>query len=101
MPQFKLGLNIDNVTEKPPLELAPGWEAAEVPITELVLPYDGEETWKKKRDEIKSWHQPPFTAAASPSSVRASLPASAATSSQCLTISREPGPPIKPSNTAA
>ncbi len=63
MTQFKLGLNIDNVAMKPPLDLAPGWEAAEVPITELVLPYDGEEAWHKKRDEIKSWHQPAFTAA--------------------------------------
>jgi sugar phosphate isomerase/epimerase len=63
MTRFKLGLNIDNIADKPPLDLAPGWEAAEVPITELVLPYDGEEAWKKKRDEIKSWRQPPFTAA--------------------------------------
>ena len=63
MTRFKLGLNIDNIAEVRPLELAPGWEVAEVPITELVLPYDGEEAWRQKRDEIKSWHQPPFTAA--------------------------------------
>jgi sugar phosphate isomerase/epimerase len=63
MKQFKLGLNIDNIAEKPPLELAPGWEAAEVPITELVLPYDSEEVWREKRDEIKSWNLPAFTAA--------------------------------------
>jgi sugar phosphate isomerase/epimerase len=60
---FKLGLNIDNIGEKPPLELAPGWETAEIPITELVLPYDPEEAWQKNLAAIKSWNQPPFTAA--------------------------------------
>ena len=63
MPTFKLALNIDNVAAKPPLELAPGWEAAEIPITELLLPYDPEETWKAKLAEIRTWNQPPFTAA--------------------------------------
>jgi sugar phosphate isomerase/epimerase len=63
MPTFKLGLNIDNIAEKPPLALAPGWEAAEVPITELVLPYDNDAAWQKNLTEIKSWGQPPFTAA--------------------------------------
>lgn len=60
---FKLGLNIDNVSQKPPLELAPGWDAAEIPITELVLPYSGEELWQKNLAAIRTWHQPPFTAA--------------------------------------
>jgi len=60
---FKLGLNIDNVARKPPLELASGWEAAEIPITELVLPYDSDEAWQKNLAAIKSWQQPPFTAA--------------------------------------
>lgn len=63
MPTFKLGLNIDNIAEKPPLALAPGWEAAEIPITELVLPYSPEKAWEKKLAEIKTWNQPPFTAA--------------------------------------
>jgi len=63
MSTFKLALNIDNAAEKPPLELAPGWEAAEIPITELVLPYDPDEAWKKKLAEIRTWNQPPFTAA--------------------------------------
>jgi sugar phosphate isomerase/epimerase len=63
MNQFRLGLNIDNISQKPPLDLAPGWDAAEVPITELVLPYDGDEAWVKKCNEIKSWNQPQFTAA--------------------------------------
>jgi sugar phosphate isomerase/epimerase len=61
--QFKLGLNIDNIAMKPPLELAPGWDAAEIPITELALPYDPDEAWEKKLAEIKTWKQPPFTAA--------------------------------------
>jgi len=60
---FKLGLNIDNVAAKPPLELAPGWEAAEIPITELVLPYDSDEAWCNNLAAIESWKQPPFTAA--------------------------------------
>jgi sugar phosphate isomerase/epimerase len=63
MPAFKLGLNIDNVAGKPPLSLAPGWEAAEIPITELVLPYSPEQDWQKNLAEIRSWDQPSFTAA--------------------------------------
>jgi sugar phosphate isomerase/epimerase len=63
MSAFKLALNIDNIAEKPPLSLAPGWEAAEIPITELVLPYSPEEDWKKNLAQIRGWKQPPFTAA--------------------------------------
>jgi sugar phosphate isomerase/epimerase len=61
--QFKSCLNIDNTGEKPPLELAPGWEAAEIPIAELLLPNDTEDVWQKKLAEIRTWHQPPFVAA--------------------------------------
>ncbi len=60
--KFKLGLNIDNVAEKPPLELAPGWDTAEIPITELLLPYDNDEVWEKKYTEILTWDQPPWCA---------------------------------------
>jgi sugar phosphate isomerase/epimerase len=60
---FKLGLNIDNIAAKPPLELARGWEAAEIPVTELVLPYDGEAAWQRNVAAIRTWRQPPFTAA--------------------------------------
>jgi len=60
--QFKLGLNIDNVAMKPPLELCPGWDTAEIPITELLLPFDTDEVWEKKLAEIKTWNQPPWAA---------------------------------------
>lgn len=60
--QFKLGLNIDNVADKPPLDLAPGWETAEIPITELLLPYASDEAWQEKLTEIRVWNQPPFVA---------------------------------------
>ena len=61
---FKLGLNIDNIAMKPPFELAPGWDTAEFPITELLLPYDSEEAWQEKLAEMRSWtNQPPFVAA--------------------------------------
>jgi sugar phosphate isomerase/epimerase len=60
---FKLGLNIDKVLIKPPLELCPGWDTAEIPITELLLPYDDDEVWERKFSEIKSWNQPPWCAA--------------------------------------
>jgi sugar phosphate isomerase/epimerase len=59
---FKLGLNIDNVEMKPPLELCPGWDTAEIPITELLLPYDNDDVWGKKLAEIKTWNQPPWAA---------------------------------------
>ena len=60
--QFKLGLNIDNVEMKPPLKLCPGWDTAEIPITELLLPYDSDDVWEKKLAEIRTWNQPPFVA---------------------------------------
>ena len=61
--QFEIGLNIDNTVMKPPLELAPGYDFAEIPVTELILPYDGDEAWRKKLGEIRGWNQPPFKAA--------------------------------------
>jgi sugar phosphate isomerase/epimerase len=63
MSQLKLGLNIDKVHIKSPFELAPGWDTAEIPITELLLPFDTDEVWKKKKAEIESWNQPPWCAA--------------------------------------
>ena len=60
---FKLCLNIDNVQMKPPVELCPGWETAEIPVTELLLPYNPDVIWEKKLEEIRSWNQPPFAAA--------------------------------------
>jgi sugar phosphate isomerase/epimerase len=60
--QFKLGLNIDNVAMKPPLELCPGWDTAEIPITELLLPFDTDDVWETKRAEILTWNQPPWCA---------------------------------------
>jgi sugar phosphate isomerase/epimerase len=61
--QFQLGLNIDETTLKPPRELAPGYDFTEVPITEMLLPYDDEATWQKQRAEMKAWGLPPFKAA--------------------------------------
>jgi len=60
---FKLCLNIDNIAQKPPLALAPGWEAAEIPVTELVLPYDPDTAWEESLAKIRTWNQPPFVAA--------------------------------------
>lgn len=60
--QFKLGLNIDNIAEKPPGELSPGWDTAEIPITELLLPYDSDGVWEQKLAEINSWGMPPWCA---------------------------------------
>jgi len=51
---FKLCLNIDNIAQKPPLALAPGWEAAEIPVTELVLPFDPETAWEKSLAKIRT-----------------------------------------------
>ena len=60
--QFNIGLNIDNIAAKPPLELAPGWDTAEIPITELLLPFAPQETLEKKLADIRTWNQPPFVA---------------------------------------
>jgi sugar phosphate isomerase/epimerase len=60
---FKIGLNIDNAAMKPPLELSPGYDFAEIPVTEMVLPYDGDDAWAAQRRKITGWKQPPFRAA--------------------------------------
>jgi sugar phosphate isomerase/epimerase len=61
--QFKLGLNIDKVNIKPPLELAPGWDTAEIPIWELMVPFESDEVWTKMKADLESWNQPPWCAA--------------------------------------
>ena len=61
--KLKLGLNIDKITSKPPLELAAGWDTAEIPIYELLLPLESDEVWKIKKAEIESWNQPTWGAA--------------------------------------
>ncbi len=60
---FELGLNIDKIAMKPPRELAPGYDFAEVPITELLVPYDDDAKWHAKLAEMRTWGQPPFKAA--------------------------------------
>ncbi|MFY0650708.1 MAG: sugar phosphate isomerase/epimerase [Cyclobacteriaceae bacterium] len=61
--QLKLALNIDKVHLKPPLELAPGWDTAEIPIWELMVPFESDEVWHKMKADIESWNQPPLLSA--------------------------------------
>jgi sugar phosphate isomerase/epimerase len=61
--QFELGLNIDNIPLKPPAQLAPGFDFSEIPITELLLPYNNENTFRAMLAEMKSWGIPPIKAA--------------------------------------
>jgi hypothetical protein len=60
---FKIGLNIDNAAMKPPLELSPGYDFSEIPVTEMVLPYDGEDVWSRQPAKLRGWNLPPFLAA--------------------------------------
>jgi sugar phosphate isomerase/epimerase len=60
---FKIGLNIDNAAMKPPSELSPGFDFTEIPVTEMVLPYDGDDVWVHQPGKLKGWNLPPFLAA--------------------------------------
>jgi sugar phosphate isomerase/epimerase len=58
--RFKIGILFgDNPAERPPAELAPGYEVGEMPISLQVLPFDTNAAWARKRAEFASWKNLP------------------------------------------
>ncbi|OGO04784.1 MAG: hypothetical protein A2Y73_01955 [Chloroflexi bacterium RBG_13_56_8] len=56
---FKIGINIE---ARPPEKIAPGYETAEIPISEMMFPFHSEAIWAEKRAYIESLPIPPIKA---------------------------------------
>lgn len=60
---FKLCVLFGDDPNRPPVEISPGWEMAEVPVALQIEPFESEANWLAKQAEIVSWHVPPIKAA--------------------------------------
>jgi len=57
---FKLGILFGDDPARPPQEIAPGWDAAEIPVELVVQPLKSDAVWRSTRAEVQSWHLPPI-----------------------------------------
>ena len=57
---FKIGILVGDAPDRPPAEIAPGYERAEIPVCLHVLPLEGDSKWKAHREEINAWGLPPI-----------------------------------------
>lgn len=60
---FKLCILFGDAPDRPPTEIAPGWEMAEIPVGLLVNPFVSMAKWSAQRQEIGSWNLPPIRVA--------------------------------------
>jgi sugar phosphate isomerase/epimerase len=60
---FKFCILFGDAPDRPPGEIAPGWEMAEIPVALQVQPFESEANWAAKQAEIASWNLPPIVAA--------------------------------------
>jgi sugar phosphate isomerase/epimerase len=60
---FKLSILAGDDPNRPPEQIAPGWEMAEIPVSLQVKPFESEAVWIAKRHEIASWGLPPIKVA--------------------------------------
>ena len=61
--QFKLCILFGDAPDRPPTEIGPGWEMAEIPVGLLVKPFESAAMWSAQRREIGSWGLPPIRVA--------------------------------------
>lgn len=61
--QFRLCILFGDAPDRPPTEIAPGWEMAEIPVGLLVKPFESAAMWLAQRQEIASWGLPPIRVA--------------------------------------
>ena len=52
---FKFCILFGDAPDRPPAEIAPGWEMAEIPVSLQVKPFESEANWAQHRTEIASW----------------------------------------------
>jgi sugar phosphate isomerase/epimerase len=58
---FKLGILFgDKPQLRPPAQICPGWDVAEVPVALQLMPFESDANWAAKKAEIASWHLPPI-----------------------------------------
>lgn len=60
---FELCILFGDAPDRPPAQIASGWEMAEIPVALLVKPFESEANWAQQRKEILSWKLPPIKAA--------------------------------------
>ncbi|OGO04783.1 MAG: hypothetical protein A2Y73_01950 [Chloroflexi bacterium RBG_13_56_8] len=58
---FKIGINIDNEANKPPEKIAPGYEFSELPVGEMLFPFNSDAMWEKQLARLKALPVPPMT----------------------------------------
>jgi len=57
--RFEIGLIVGDKPERPPAEIASGYEMSEMPISLQVLPLEPNPVWAKKKAEFAAWRIPP------------------------------------------
>ena len=58
--QFKLSILIGDDPDRPPSQIAPGFDLAEIAAGLQLMPFEGNDQWTKKQAEIASWKTPPI-----------------------------------------
>lgn len=59
--QFKLGILFgDKPQLRPPAQIGPGWDVAEVPVALQLVPFESDANWAAKKAEIAAWKLAPI-----------------------------------------
>ena len=58
--QFKLSILVGDDPERPPSQVAAGFDEAEIAAGLQLVPFEGNDRWTKKKEEIASWKTPPI-----------------------------------------
>jgi hypothetical protein len=59
---FKLCILFGDDPARPPAEIGPGWEMAEIPVSILLEPFASDAVWKRNLAEVKKLKLPPIKA---------------------------------------
>jgi sugar phosphate isomerase/epimerase len=59
--QFKLSILAGDAPDRPPAQIAPGFDLAEIPNSLHMIPLESEAKWQDRKKEIASWKLPPTT----------------------------------------
>ena len=59
---FRFCILFGDSPDRPPAQIAPGWEMAEVPVALQLKPFESNANWEAKRAEIESWNLPSIKA---------------------------------------
>jgi sugar phosphate isomerase/epimerase len=58
--QFKLSILAGDAPNRPPAQIAPGFDLAEIPLSMYGVPAESETKWAERKAEIASWRLPPI-----------------------------------------